>query len=325
MDRPVTWDRGRTSGLISLPTGQHVFVSVSGPDRQKNQPIILIIPGVACSITEWVVVRRLLQQTSRVLVYERSGMGASEESPLPRTASNLARELNTLLQVLRIGPPYVIVCHSYGGIIAREFVELRREENKPEDGVAGIVFVEANQEKSIALWPDPDLEAMSKGINWYDTTGLEMDRALTDSEWKAVTDERNSIKHQRAAEREMEHYIGSCMALGAKSQLGCRPPFLGNHPISVLQGYPEKDLRRVFEVAVERGNGSTEQRQRVENKLKMYPELNEKFQREILTLSTQHRYSDVKDCGHSIHIVEPEAISDEVEWVLNRLLITKET
>ncbi|KAJ5152778.1 uncharacterized protein N7482_009256 [Penicillium canariense] len=319
MEPLSTWERGKVSGMVSLPSGQHIFVSVCGPDRVAGQPLIIIVPGVACSVKEWAAVRRLLQPTKRVLAYERPGMGASEESCVPATAANMARDLDALLKVLRFTPPFVLVCHSYGGIIAREFLEHRLKEKSDNNDVVGMVFVDANQEKSIVLWPDPNFEALGKGLDWYTVTGLALRWALTDNEWKAVVDEKSSTKHQRTTEREMEHYIESCEALGTKKQLNRRPPLLHEHPISIIRGHPEIELRKVLTAGVEMGNGSAQQRRQFEEKLDMYPKWNERLQRENLAMSAKSRYRDLKECGHFIHMEKPEAIVEEIEWVLENI------
>lgn len=309
---------GEYPDLVPLPSGCRVFASVSGPDRPPGTPIIIIIPGIACSIKEWVVVQRLIQPTAQILLYERTGLGPSEESPDPRTATNIARELDTLLQTLEIAPPYVIVCHSFGGIIVREFIELRQQDDRRDD-VVGVVFVEANQEKNVELWPDQNLNHMAEGLDWNKASGLNRTCVLTETEWQAVVDEQSTEKHQRTMTREMEHYIQSCMTLGTKDQLSRIPPLLGNYPISVLKGHPERDLSRVFQAAIEAGKGSPEEREQVERKLAMYPTRNDTFQRETLGLSSKHRFVDVEGCGHFIHMEKPEAVVKEIGWVLENI------
>lgn len=241
-------------------------------------------------------------------------MGESDESPDPPTATQIAHELDTLLQTLRVAPPYVLVCHSYGGIIARELLESKRESGR--DDVVGVVFVDATQEKSVALWPDSNLDAMTRDIDPYVGMGLDKDSALSQAEWDAFVAERSTAKHRRTAQREMELFVECCGVLGAKGQFGREPPLLGDFPVSVVAGHPEIDSRRMFELAVEIGNGTLEQRKLYAEKLARFPAMHESFQREILSLSTKHRFVDVEGCGHFIHMVVPEAIVDAVNWVL---------
>ncbi|KAJ5594604.1 uncharacterized protein N7459_000812 [Penicillium hispanicum] len=309
---------GECSGLVSLPSGYRIFASVSGPDRTPGTPVVIIIPGIACSIKEWVVVQRLLQPTARVLLYERAGLGSSDESPDPRTAINMAHELEALLQALKLVPPYVIVCHSYGGIIAREFIEMHQQDGRRDD-VVGVVFVEANQEKNIELWPDSNIEHMAEGLDWNQTSGLDQDSVLTGIEWQALVDEQSAEKHQRTMVREREHYINSCLTLETKRQLSRIPPLLGTHPISVLKGHPEIELSKVFDAAIQAGKGSLEEREQYKRKLALFPSVNDRNQRETLQLSHTHRFVNVEGCGHFIHMVRPEAVVEEVGWVLQNI------
>jgi pimeloyl-ACP methyl ester carboxylesterase len=62
-----------------------------------------------------------------VCTYDRAGDGLSNARPAsvrPLTGATQARELHTLLQVIHVGPPYVLAGHSYGGMIVREFAAL---------------------------------------------------------------------------------------------------------------------------------------------------------------------------------------------------------
>ena len=108
---------------------------------------------------------------ARWVEYDRSGLGRSESPPEPPeaiSAVSVAAELDALLKNAEIAPPYLIVCHSWGGITSREFLHLR-----PKD-VVGMVFVDANTEKSFdgGIWPLPYISAVIGDIDWTETTGL---------------------------------------------------------------------------------------------------------------------------------------------------------
>lgn len=55
-------------------------------------------------------------------------MGWSDPSPRPRTVKVMAGELHRLLQNAGITGPYVLVGHSFGGLIVRMFASLYRDE-----------------------------------------------------------------------------------------------------------------------------------------------------------------------------------------------------
>lgn len=322
MEMPSSWEIGERYTRVPLngAPGTHlqVGVSVSGPDRVPGTPVVLLLQGMGSTHAEWSPVRRLLRPTTRVLSYDRCGLGISDSSTIPRTAENIARELKDLLyDSIQLSPPFVILCHSFGGIIAREFLELLYKENKSD--VVGLICVEANSEDNVILWPDYNLMDMSKGMDWIREMELDKISVLSDQDWEAMRDEQNNGTHGVTTHRELEEYAQDCEMLQSKQQLTRSPPVLRDSPVSVLKGFPELELRKVFEAAMKLGRGSPEQRKAVEEKLALYTTLNEKFQRENMKLSTKGRFQDIKGCGHSIHMVRPEVIVDEVQWVLEQV------
>ena len=116
------------------------------------------------------------------------GVGKSEglaNAPKAISAVSIATELDTLLKKTGVNLPYVILCHSRGGIAAREFLHLR-----PND-VAGIVFVDANRENTFLHqegFPSPGFEIMLAGVDYNVITGIKENTALPKEEFQAVLD-----------------------------------------------------------------------------------------------------------------------------------------
>ena len=61
-----------------------------------------------------------LAERARTVRYDRRRAAPAGDLPA-RTAADLARDLEALLKALGISPPYVLVAHSWGGVIARTF------------------------------------------------------------------------------------------------------------------------------------------------------------------------------------------------------------
>src|SRR6478752_1771549 len=64
---------------------------------------------------------------TRVCTYDRAGDGLSDARPAsvrPLTGGTQAKELHAMLAAAGVAPPYVVVGHSYGGMVAREFARL---------------------------------------------------------------------------------------------------------------------------------------------------------------------------------------------------------
>jgi pimeloyl-ACP methyl ester carboxylesterase len=121
------WEHGEKPGLVSIGSYK-LHLSVSGPDRKPNEPIVILMQGLGASLYEWTIVKQLLSHFARFLQYERTGLGQSESpAELPETigAASVALDLDTLLRNAGIEPPFVIVAHSWSGITPREFLHLR--------------------------------------------------------------------------------------------------------------------------------------------------------------------------------------------------------
>lgn len=137
-----TWSTAEKSGLVSIGTHK-LYVSTSGPIRTPGDPLLIIFPGANAACESWKPVSSLLHDTVRVLLYDRSGLGRSERGPEKKkrdTGSLAAEELSMLLGAVDLPSPYVLVAHSYGGCVAREFLHLRNED------VVGMVLSETGTE-----------------------------------------------------------------------------------------------------------------------------------------------------------------------------------
>lgn len=108
-------------------------------DRGQGGPTVVIIPGAGDSSYSWTAVQRELATLTRVVVYDRAGLGSSDPGPAPDPIRSLA-ELETLLTSSGVPGPYILVGHSLGGLLARMYAM------RYPDQVAGMVFVDSTHE-----------------------------------------------------------------------------------------------------------------------------------------------------------------------------------
>ncbi len=113
----------------------------------QGSPTVILEGGLGESSPFWGWVQPGAATTTRVCAYDRAGLGWSEASPKPRDASTMAEELHTLLQRARIGGPYVLVGHSFGGKYVRLFAA-----RYPGD-IAGVVLVDSSHPDQFARTP----------------------------------------------------------------------------------------------------------------------------------------------------------------------------
>jgi pimeloyl-ACP methyl ester carboxylesterase len=99
-------------------------------------PVVVFDAALGASSISWLFVQPRVSEFARTFAYDRAGFAWSDAGPMPRTAGRIADELHVLLARAGEPPPYVLVGHSYGGLVMRIFASRYRAE------VAGMVLVD---------------------------------------------------------------------------------------------------------------------------------------------------------------------------------------
>jgi pimeloyl-ACP methyl ester carboxylesterase len=123
-----------------------------------GSPTVVLDAGLSGSSLDWSLVQPELGRTTRVCSYDRAGMGWSDPGPQPRTPSQIAGELHTLLTNAGIAGPYVLVGHSLAGKNVRLFAQQHPEQ------VAGMVLVDARGEYVDANTAPADVQAFQRNL-----------------------------------------------------------------------------------------------------------------------------------------------------------------
>ncbi len=125
--------------------GYKMHIHVQG----EGEITVIMDAGAGGIGLHWALVQPEIARFARAVVYDRAGMGWSERSPKPRTAEVMAQELHTLLTRAGILAPYVLVGHSFGGVVMRQFVQQHPGE------VVGMVLVDSAHEQQFQHFPQP--------------------------------------------------------------------------------------------------------------------------------------------------------------------------
>ena len=106
--------------------------------RGSGSPTVVLEAGLTGDLRTWEKVVPEVQKQTRVCAYDRANIGRSEPAPTPRTAANVAQDLDALLEAAGEKPPYVLVGFSFGGLTTQLYAATQ------PDHVAGLVLVESN-------------------------------------------------------------------------------------------------------------------------------------------------------------------------------------
>jgi pimeloyl-ACP methyl ester carboxylesterase len=113
--------------------GHKLHVHCTGHGR----PTVIIESGLGDFSFDWILVQDPVSRFTRVCTYDRAGYAWSDPGPAPRTFDQLNLELHDALIKLGERGPYVLVGHSYGGPVVRNYALAYPRE------VAGMVQVDA--------------------------------------------------------------------------------------------------------------------------------------------------------------------------------------
>ncbi len=144
---------GDFAGLVDIG-GRRLYLACKG----SGTPTVILEAGAGNDGDIWSMVEPEaatkisvfdgVAQFTRVCAYHRPGTIAGSEksrsdpAPMPRNAGDIVADLRALLAAAGVRPPYVLVGHSFGGLVVRLFAS-----TVPADEIVGLVLVDAAQEE----------------------------------------------------------------------------------------------------------------------------------------------------------------------------------
>jgi pimeloyl-ACP methyl ester carboxylesterase len=116
-------------------------------EQGAGGPTVLFESGIAATHLNWRGIQERIAEFTHTASYDRGGLGWSSRSQSARTPRNIAAELHGLLDEAGIKPPYILVGHSFGGLVMRQFALMFPRE------VLGVVLVDPMR---LEEWPPLD-------------------------------------------------------------------------------------------------------------------------------------------------------------------------
>lgn len=110
-------------------------------EQGSGRYTVIFESGFGTGMGTWKKVAPDVAKSAHAVTYSRAGHGSSDPRPEPRTILESSLELDQLIASARLTPPFILVGHSYGGLLARAFTV------RHPDWVAGMVLVDPADER----------------------------------------------------------------------------------------------------------------------------------------------------------------------------------
>lgn len=123
-----------------------------GP-RPGQGPTVVLEAALGGSSLGWAFVEPEVRRQAATLCYDRAGLGWSDPAPGARGLEAMTADLEAVLEAEAAPAPYVLVGHSFGALVARDYAARRPER------VAGLVLVDP---PALGEWARPDGEHAAK-------------------------------------------------------------------------------------------------------------------------------------------------------------------
>jgi len=254
--------------------GYKLHIDIKG----KGSPAVVMIAGSQAFSVDWSLVMPGISGITQVCTYDRPALAWSDPGPMPRTFDQDIYELHTLLHKSGVKPPYILVGHSLGGIIARLF------EKKYPTEVKGLVL-----DTSTKIPAMKDLEEM----------------------WKMMGEPKTESPFDRLPKKFQEQRIWAMRQ--PKFLLADNGPYwadefsamyadslysLGNKPIYVLSSGRDAFSKNTDSAMKAIWLEKLEQKEKMSN------------------LSSNSKHIITTKSGHEIHLEEPELVINAIKEVI---------
>lgn len=276
--------------------GYRLHMHVEG----RGSPTVVLDAGGGGIGLTWELIRPAIANVTRVVVYDRAGLGWSDPSPRPRKADVMAEELHNMLVNAKIAGPYILVGHSLGGPVARQFAA------KYPGEVAGLVMVDSAHEQQVKYFPERLVKMVISMMGMFTVMKvLSKIGAFALNPKMVPVDEKGKLPARtleliRAAIAASDSHLGAMIAETESVNAAATQPVqsLGDLPLTVIS-HGQLDANAVPP--------------------SLGPEIRDEYERawqqlqkEITALSTRGRRIIAERSGHNIIFEQPEIVIESI-------------
>lgn len=130
-------------GMLVAVADTAIDVVCTGAGR----PTVVLLSGLGGNVLDWLYVQPALARHYRVCAIDRPGAGWSARTARPRSEANMAEEVHEALAGAGEAAPFVMVGHSFGGLLALHYARRYAGE------VAGLVLVDSMHPEQFERFP----------------------------------------------------------------------------------------------------------------------------------------------------------------------------
>ena len=279
----------------------------------RGGPTIVVENGLGDFSFDWMLVQSRVSRFTRICTYDRAGYAWSDSGPKPRTFAQLNLELHDALAKLGEHGPFVLVGHSFGGPVVRNFARVY------PNAVAGIVFVDAAHEGQRVGIGGGKTNRLGEGAKGRDIPAPHEDTSVSDEPTVRAEDLPDELKHldsmykvlppdQQTMHLWAQGLPGVYDAENSETQWSDEyfAKWLATPQAGVLGAIPSIVLSRVNGGYRDGGSGIPAAQQEKERK---------EGQAKLVLLSSNSKQVLVHS-GHNMHLEAPEDVSNAIREVV---------